>query len=83
MTVLGVDIETYSDIDIKEAGAYKYASSPNFEILLIAYAYDDDPVKLIDLTDILYFDNENERELAELLDDLTDPAIFNIPTFFG
>lgn len=46
---ISVDIETYSDTDIKSAGAYKYALDPAFDILLIAYAVDDGPVTVIDL----------------------------------
>lgn len=46
---LSVDIETFSSVDIKKAGAYKYALSPDFEILLIAYAWGGDPVQLLDL----------------------------------
>ena len=34
---MNVDIETYSSIDIREAGVYAYASAPDFEILLIGY----------------------------------------------
>ena len=49
MRQISVDIETYSDVDIKKAGAYKYALSPNFEILLIAWAVEDGPVQCIDL----------------------------------
>ena len=45
-----VDIETYSDVDIKKAGLYKYAQSPAFEVLLIAWAVDDGPVQVLDLT---------------------------------
>lgn len=45
-----VDIETYSDVDIKKAGLYKYAQSPAFEVLLIAWAVDDGPVTVLDLT---------------------------------
>ena len=48
-THLSVDIETYSDVDIKKAGLYKYAQSPAFEVLLIAWAVDDGPVQIIDL----------------------------------
>ena len=44
-----VDFETFSDIDLKKAGLYKYVQSPNFEILLIAWAIDDEPVQIIDL----------------------------------
>lgn len=50
MHVMNVDIETYSDVDIKESGAYAYAESPAFEILLIAYKIDEGPVTVIDLT---------------------------------
>ncbi|EHZ5950841.1 DNA polymerase [Listeria monocytogenes] len=48
--VLRIDIETYSGRDIKNCGAYAYTESEDFEILLFAYAYDDEPVKVIDLT---------------------------------
>ena len=47
---VSVDIETYSDVDIKKAGLYKYAQSPAFEVLLIAWAVDDGPVRIVDLT---------------------------------
>ena len=47
---LSVDIETYSSVPIGKAGMYKYAQSPDFEILLIAYALDWGPVKVVDLT---------------------------------
>ncbi len=46
---LSIDIETYSDVDIGKAGLYKYAQSPAFEILLIAYSLDGGPVEVIDL----------------------------------
>ena len=46
---LYIDNETYSSVDIKESGAYKYIESPDFEILMIGYAIDDGPVKQIDL----------------------------------
>lgn len=46
---LSIDIETRSSVDIGKAGAYKYAQSPDFEILLFAYQWNDDPVKIIDL----------------------------------
>lgn len=50
MKTLAIDIETYSDIDIKTGGVYRYVDSPNFSILLFAYAYDDEEVQIIDLT---------------------------------
>ncbi|MRI74083.1 DNA polymerase [Enterococcus mundtii] len=50
MKTLNIDIETYSDEDLTKVGVYKYADSPNFEILLFAYSVDDGPVECEDLT---------------------------------
>lgn len=47
---VSIDIETYSDVDLKKAGLYRYAQSPDFDILLIAWAVDDGPVRIVDLT---------------------------------
>lgn len=47
--ILHIDIETYSSVDIAKSGLYRYVQSTDFEILLFAYAYDDDPVQIIDL----------------------------------
>ena len=46
---LSIDLETYSDIDIKKAGVYKYAESENFEILLFALSINGGPVEVYDL----------------------------------
>ena len=59
---MNVDIETYSSIDIREAGVYAYASAPDFEILLIGYRYDGQGVKVIDLTDPL---TDPERDFPD------------------
>lgn len=50
MHQMSVDIETYSDVDLKSAGLYKYAQSEAFDILLIAWALDDGAVQVIDMT---------------------------------
>lgn len=48
---LGIDIETYSSVDIKN-GAYAYSEAPDFEVLLIGYKFSDEAdVKQIDLTE--------------------------------
>lgn len=47
--MLAIDIETYSSRDITKCGVYAYTEAEDFEILLFAYAYDDEEVKLIDL----------------------------------
>ena len=46
---LSIDIETYSDVSIRDAGAQRYTADPSFEILLFAYSYDAAPVQIIDL----------------------------------
>jgi len=46
---LHIDIETYSSVDLRTSGAYKYVESLDFEILLIAYAFNEEPVRIIDL----------------------------------
>jgi len=51
MRRLSIDIETRSDVDIKN-GVYKYVDSPAFRILLVAYKFDDeDEVHIADLTE--------------------------------
>ena len=50
-TELFLDIETYSGVDIRSAGLYPYVESEDFEVLLIAYAWDDEPVQVLDLLD--------------------------------
>lgn len=49
MRTLGIDIETYSPEDLTKTGVYKYAESDGFEILLFAYAFDDEPIQVIDM----------------------------------
>lgn len=47
---LSIDIETFSSVDIKKSGMYKYAQSPDFEIMLLAYSWDGQPPHILDLT---------------------------------
>ncbi len=49
MRTLSIDLETYSSVDIKKSGLYKYVQSPDFEILLFAYSYDNGPTQVVDL----------------------------------
>lgn len=46
---LNIDLETYSDVDIKKAGLFKYVQSPAFEILLFACSLDGAPRQIFDL----------------------------------
>ena len=50
MPLLHIDIETYSEVDLPKTGVVRYAEHPSTEILMIAWAVDDGPVTLIDLT---------------------------------
>ena len=49
MRHLSIDIETRSSVEIGKAGLYKYAQSPDFEILLFAYQVDDELEEIVDL----------------------------------
>lgn len=65
---LSIDLETYSDMDIKKCGAYKYAESPAFEILLFSYSVNGGEVQVIDLAC-------GEKIPEEILDAIIDPAV--------
>lgn len=67
-TDLFIDIETYSSVDIKTCGAYKYIESPDFEILIVGYAFDDEDVIIVDLA-------QGEELPEEFVDALFDDSI--------
>lgn len=62
---LFIDVETYSSVDIKESGAYKYIESPDFEILILGYALDNGPVIIVDLAQGEEFPEEFEEALLD------------------
>lgn len=68
MKELSIDLETYSDVDIKKSGVYKYAESDNFEILLFAVSIDSGPVTVYDLV-------SGETLPIEIIKALTDESI--------
>lgn len=49
MRKLHCDLETYSSVDITKSGLYKYVQSADFQILLCGYAFDDNPVQVLDI----------------------------------
>lgn len=49
MRVLHLDIETYSFAPLPKCGVYRYCDAPDFEILLLSYAFDDAPVVTVDM----------------------------------
>lgn len=70
---LWIDIETYSSEDIRTAGLYKYMEAPDFEILLIAYAWDDDPVRVLDM-----YDSGDRENLSHIVAGLNDPQVLKV-----
>ena len=72
-TVLSVDVESYSSIDLAEAGVYRYTEAPDFEVMLAGYAFDDEDPHVIDLmTDGYPGRTETDRKFWKAL---TDPAV--------
>lgn len=68
MRTLAIDVETYCELDIKNVGAYRYCEHPSFEIMLFAYAYDDEPVQIIDFMN-------GETLPFEIIEDLENPDV--------
>lgn len=66
MIHLSIDLETYSDVNLKKAGLYRYVRSPAFEILLFAYSFDGAPTQVIDMA-------QGEKIPLEVIHALTDP----------
>lgn len=71
-----IDIETYSSVDISRSGAFKYVASPDFEILLLAYAWDDGPVQVLDLTNP--YDLDTAEEMGDIAAALLSPDIVKV-----
>ena len=68
MNNITLDIESFSSVDIGKSGVYRYAESPDFEILLFACSIDGQPVQVYDLAC-------GEKVPDEILKALTDEKI--------
>lgn len=68
MQYLSIDIETYSSVNLQKAGVYKYAESPDFDILLFGYSVDGGAVHVIELAC-------GEKIPAEIADALSDESV--------
>lgn len=68
MKTISIDIETYSGIDLTKCGVYKYAESPDFEILLFGYSMDGGEVSVVDLA-------SGETIPPRIIDALTDDDV--------
>ena len=71
MKQLSIDIETFSPEPLAKCGVYRYCDAPDFEILLFSYAFDDETVKTIDLTN-------GEMLPQEVISALEDPDIIKV-----
>ena len=71
MDKLFLDFETRSAIDIKKSGAFRYIEDESFDVLLLAYAFDDKPVRVVDFA-------SGETWPEEFLRALRDPAVTKV-----
>lgn len=65
---LSIDIESYSDADLQKCGVYKYAQSPNFEILLFGVSVNGGEVVVYDLA-------QGDEIPIEIIKALTDDSV--------
>ena len=65
---LSIDLETFSSVDLTKCGVYKYAESPDFDILLFAYSADGGPVQVVDVA-------SGEKVPEEVLAALSNEAV--------
>lgn len=72
---LFIDLETFSSVDISSAGAFKYTEAPDFEVLLVAYAWDDGPVRVLDLAS---GDFGDMAHWANIKDALRHPSVVKV-----
>lgn len=68
-----IDLETYSSADLARGGVKKYTEAEDFEILLLAYAIDEDPVRVLELTT-----KDDHEELHRVIGMLTDPDVIKV-----
>lgn len=68
MKSIGVDLETFSSVDLSKCGVYRYASSPDFEILLFGFSVDGGEVQVVDLAC-------GEEIPADIVEALSDDSV--------
>lgn len=69
---LHIDVETFSSVNIKICGAYRYMESPDFEIIILAYCFNINgkkgPIRIVDLL-------QGEQMSDKFLKALHDPTV--------
>ena len=68
MKTLSLDLETYSSVELGKSSVYRYAESPDFDILLLGYCADGGEVQVVDLA-------QGEQVPPEVIDALTDECV--------
>ena len=68
MTILRIDLETYSSVDLKKCGVHKYAESDDFQIMLFGFKYGSGQVHVVDLM-------AGEKIPPHILEAIDDPTI--------
>lgn len=68
MKHLSIDIETYSSENLQKSGVYRYAESPDFEVLLFGYSVDNGPVRVLDLA-------SGDKLPAEIVSAIKEPSV--------
>ena len=68
MKSLNLDVETFSSENLARSGVFRYAESPDFEVLLFSYSIDGGDVNVIDLAN-------GERIPADIIAALTDENV--------
>ncbi|MBO5123392.1 MAG: DNA polymerase [Oscillospiraceae bacterium] len=79
---LFIDLETYSSVDITKAGAFKYVEADDFEIMLLAYAWNEEPVRVIDMMAFFdgrpYQDEDAYQEWQDVKAGILDPGTIKV-----
>jgi DNA polymerase len=65
---LSLDLETFFDVDLQKCGVYKYAQSPNFEILLFGVSVNGGEVVVYDLA-------QGDTVSMKIVEALTDDTV--------
>ena len=68
MESINIDIESFSSVDLSKCGVYRYASSPDFDILLFGYSVDGGDVHVVDLC-------QGEEIPADIVAALSDDSV--------
>lgn len=70
---LFIDLETYSSEDIGKTGVHRYVEAPDFDILLLAYAWNENPVQVLDLTTF-----EGRAEAVHIINGILDSDVIKV-----